>query len=210
MMHDRIISIETLLVRIEGDTPYLAGDAPTPALGERGYLVSPVNNTIYPHALKSLLVKVTTEKGVIGWGETYGICAPGAVAALIEDIVAPYLIGRDPLGAPMMWDQLYDLMRVRGYKGFYADALAAIDIALWDIAGRTLGVPISTLLGGRRHTTIPAYISGLAAPTLAKSWIGPPHGSTRVFAHSSCTPSTVRIWIANWPPCATVSAIPSN
>jgi galactonate dehydratase len=60
-------------------------------------------------------------------------------------------------------------MRVRGFfGGFYLDALAAVDIALWDLLGRRLGVPVSTLLGGRRHATIPAYVSGLPKATLAE------------------------------------------
>jgi galactonate dehydratase len=70
-------------------------------------------------------------------------------------------------------------MRVRGFfGGYYLDALAGVDIALWDLAGKNLGVPVSTLLGGRRHDTIPAYVSGLPRATikercdLAVEWIG--------------------------------------
>ena len=58
-------------------------------------------------------------------------------------------------------------MRVRGFfGGFYLDTLAAVDIALWDLLGRRLGVPISTLLGGRRHERIEGYVSGLPRATL--------------------------------------------
>src|SRR3546814_16353732 len=68
-------------------------------------------------------------------------------------------------------------MRVSGYiGGFYLDALAAIDIALWDLAGKLTGLPLVKLLGGRRREHIPAYVSGLPERTraaraeLAASW----------------------------------------
>jgi len=69
-------------------------------------------------------------------------------------------------------------MRVRGFfGGFYVDALAGLDIALWDLRGKLTGLPISKLLGGQRHTRIPVYVSGLPKATkderaaLAKTWI---------------------------------------
>jgi galactonate dehydratase len=74
-------------------------------------------------------------------------------------------------------DELYDLMRVRGYTGgFYLDALAGIDIALWDIAGKQTGESVAQLLGVRCRESIPAYVSGLpedalgARCDLAASW----------------------------------------
>ncbi len=69
----------------------------------------------------------------------------------------------------MIWEDLYDLMRVRGYhSGFYLDAIAGIDIALWDLCGKLAGQPLHKLLGGSRRDTIPAYVSGLPKPTLAE------------------------------------------
>jgi len=108
-----------------------------------------------------------TKNGVIGWGETYGIVAPRATVALIEDLLADFVIGRDPMDREVIHDDLYDLMRVRGYNGgFYLDALAALDIALWDIAAKQANVSVAKLLGGQRHETVPAYISGLPKSTL--------------------------------------------
>ncbi len=114
----------------------------------------------------------------MGWGETYGIVAPGAAKAIIEDLLADFVVGRDPFDAAVIHEDLYDLMRVRGYTGgFYLDALAAVDIALWDLAGQQAGLPVAKLLGGRRHERIPAYVSGLPRPTLdervafARSWM---------------------------------------
>ena len=60
-------------------------------------------------------------------------------------------------------------MRVRGHwSGFFTDALAAVDIALWDLAGKQAGCPVWELLGGRRRERIPAYASGLPRATLAE------------------------------------------
>ncbi|MEM7015338.1 MAG: mandelate racemase/muconate lactonizing enzyme family protein, partial [Verrucomicrobiota bacterium] len=102
---------------------------------------------------------------------------PQAPAAIINDLLAGFVIGRDPFDMEVIHDELYDLMRVRGYTGgFYLDALAAIDIALWDIAGKIANLPVSKLLGGCQRDSIPAYVSGLPEDTLekrcdlAKSW----------------------------------------
>ena len=88
------------------------------------------NRTVYPRANRSLVVRVVTEDGVEGWGETYGLVAPKATAEIINDLLTGFVIGRDPMDRETLHDELYDLMRVRGYTGgFYLDALAGIDIA---------------------------------------------------------------------------------
>ena len=97
---------------------------------------------------RSIVVRITAEDGTIGWGETYGICAPRATCEIINDLLAPVTIGADPADVERIWDELYGLMRVRGCSGgFHVDAIAAIDIALWDLHGKQRGVPIRDLLG---------------------------------------------------------------
>jgi galactonate dehydratase len=114
-------------------------------------------------------VRVTTENGTVGWGETDGICAPRATCEIINDLLAPVVIGADPADVEHVWDQLYGLMRVRGCNsGFHVDAIAAIDIALWDLHGKLRGVPIRDLLGGTVNAAVPGYLSGLPAATLAE------------------------------------------
>lgn len=176
---DAIVSVETFIISIPRDVPYLGPLKAGETVNERGYLVRKGNRTIYPSTDMTLLVKATGESGNIGWGECYGIVAPEATKAIIDDVLGPVVIGRDPGDAGIIHEDLYDLMRVRGFfGGFYLDALAGIDIALWDLAGKNLGVPISTLLGGRRHHTIRAYVSGLPKATLqercdlAVQWVG--------------------------------------
>jgi galactonate dehydratase len=166
---DRIEQVAAFVVEIPRDVPYLGPLRAGETVNRRGYVVRQGNRTLYPTADRSVVLRVTTEKGLTGWGETYGIVAPEAVRAIVEDVIAPVLEGRDPSAAAVIHEDLYDLMRVRGFfGGFYLDSLAAVDIALWDLLGRRLGVPVSTLLGGRRQDRIPAYVSGLPRATLAE------------------------------------------
>ncbi|HVW92673.1 MAG TPA: mandelate racemase/muconate lactonizing enzyme family protein, partial [Devosia sp.] len=174
-----VVKVETFIISIPREVPYLGPLKPGEAINERGYLVRKGNRTIYPSTDMTLLVKVTGESGRIGWGECYGIVAPEATQAIIDDVLGPVIIGRDPGDVVVIHEDLYDLMRVRGFfGGYYVDALAGLDIALWDLFGKGLGVPVSTLLGGRRHATIPAYVSGLPKATLkervdlAVEWVG--------------------------------------
>ena len=176
---DAIVSVETFIISIPREVPYLGPLKEGEAINERGYLIRKGNRTIYPSTDMTLLIKVTGESGKVGWGECYGIVAPEATKAIIDDVLGPVIIGRDPGDAAVIHEDLYDLMRVRGFfGGYYLDALAGVDIALWDLAGKNLGVPVSTLLGGRRHDTIRAYVSGLPKATLkercdlAAYWVG--------------------------------------
>jgi len=168
-MSATIRSVETFVVALPRDVPYLGPLGDGESINERGYFVRRGNRTIYPTVDRSVLVKITADDGTVGWGETYGIVAPQAVIAIVADVFAPLLIGREPVEIPAIWDELYSLMRVRGHwSGFFTDALAAIDIALWDLAGKRAGQPVVQMLGGARHERIPAYASGLPRATLAE------------------------------------------
>ncbi len=176
-MTDPVKSVEVFTLTATRDMPYLGDARPGEQPNAKGYIVRKGNRTVYPTFDRSVLVRVETRSGIAGWGETYGLVAPGAVAAIINDLLADFTIGRDPADPAAVYDDNYDLMRVRGYNGgFYVDALAAIDIALWDIAGRIAGQSVSALLGGALRKDIPAYVSGLPEATsakridLARSW----------------------------------------
>jgi len=164
-----ILSVETIVIALPRDVPYLGPLGEGEHINERGYFVRRGNRTIYPVVDRSVLIKITACDGTIGWGETYGIVAPQAVIAIVADVLAPMLVGREPLDIPAIWDDLYALMRVRGHwSGFFTDAIAGVDIALWDLAGKLAGRPVAELLGGARRQRIPAYASGLPRATLAE------------------------------------------
>ena len=162
-----IRSVESFIISIPRDTPYLGPLGPGESINARGYLIRQGNRAIYPSTDMSVLVRVTAEDGTVGWGETYGIVAPDAVTSIIDDVLGPVVLGRDPRDAVVIQEDLYDLMRVRGFfGGFYVDAIAGVDIALWDLFGKLLGQPVVKLLGGQRMERIPAYVSGLPRSTL--------------------------------------------
>lgn len=162
-----VAGVESFVLTLPRSQPYLGPLGAGEQVNAKGYFVRTRNRTVYPVVDRSVLVRIIDEGGVEGWGETYGLAAPGATVAIIDDLLADFVVGRNPSDAEAIHDDLYDLMRVRGYTGgFYLDALAAIDIALWDLAGRQSGRPLALLLGQQRRTTIPAYVSGLPAATL--------------------------------------------
>jgi galactonate dehydratase len=164
-----VAALECCVVEIPRDVPYLGPLQPGEGVNAQGYFVRRGNRTVYPAADMSVIVKATAASGVVGWGETYGIAAPEAVVALIERLLAPFVIGRDAREAAAAWQDLYDLQRVRGMSGgYYGDALAAIDIALHDLAARAAGVPLWQWLGASRADPMPAYASGLPRATLAE------------------------------------------
>ncbi len=155
-----IAHVETIYLRVPRPLAPHMGHALQP--NAQGYLIDPDNGTIYPADDRTLLLRVTLEDGTVGWGETYGIVAAGVVRELVDDVIGPFLHGKDPLDVQLIWQQLYDMMRVRGYTtGFWLDAMAATDIALWDLCGKLLGQPLRKLLGGGDREEIPAYITNI-------------------------------------------------
>jgi len=164
-----ITSVTPYFLEIERDEPYLGALRAGEEINARGYFVRGGNRTVYPSTDRSVLLRIETSAGVTGWGETYGIVTPRAVLEIIRDLFATFLVGRDPRDVTSIYEDLYDLMRVRGSSGgLYHDALAAVDIALWDICGKLAGLPVSRLLGGQRHAELPAYVSGLPGSTQAE------------------------------------------
>lgn len=184
-----VTRVETFILTVPRSTPYLGPLGPGERVNARGYLVRHGNGTLYPTVDRSVLVRVTTADGAVGWGETYGICAPRATCEIINDLLAPELLGRKPDDVEAIWDDLYGLMRVRGCaSGFHTDAIAALDIALWDLRARALGQPLWALLGERRHEHIAGYVSGLPAATvtakiaMARDFVAAGHRAIKVHA----------------------------
>jgi len=108
------------------------------------------------------LVEVITDEGITGWGEAFaqGLEPPQIALAAIESALAPLLIGANPLDTEVLWHRMYHATRDFGRKGSVVAAISAVDIALWDIAGKAYGVPIHQLLGGAFRTRVQAYATG--------------------------------------------------
>ena len=94
-------------------------------------------------------------KGLIGHGFT-AITEEDVIAQIVNGVAGPAIIGDDPLAHEAIWEKLYWKTMPRGQTGYAAHALAAIDLALWDIKGKALGQPVWRLLGGAR-ARVPVY-----------------------------------------------------
>src|SRR5258705_13999654 len=103
------------------------------------------------------LVEIVGEDGNSGWGEAFG---PARLTAPIVDYYKSSLIGGDALATELHWENLYNRLRDHGQKGLAIEALSAVDIALWDLKGRHLGLPVHRLLGGPLRSRVEAYATG--------------------------------------------------
>lgn len=104
---------------------------------------------------RTRLVKITTDKDLVGWGETTLEGKPKSTWAAVEEL-AEYLIGQDPLRIEHHWQNIYRSAFYRG-GNVLMSALAGIDQALWDIAGKFYGVPSYMLMGGNTRNKIRVY-----------------------------------------------------
>jgi D-galactarolactone cycloisomerase len=107
-----------------------------------------------------VLVRIETDDGVVGWGEVIGRWTPKSYALIVSDLLAPRILGRDPFQVESLWAAMNDSLYGRG-GGMLVEAIAGVDIALWDLMGRSLGVPIHRLLGGVGRQSLAAYASSI-------------------------------------------------
>ena len=105
-----------------------------------------------------MLVKVETDEGIYGWGESGLSSREIAVKGMVEHY-REFLIGRDPMQRGALWQEMYRSQYFEGGRTMTA-AISAIDIALYDIVGKKLGVPVYQLLGGKHRNYVPTFASG--------------------------------------------------
>jgi galactonate dehydratase len=162
----KLSRIDTFAVRVPRDATSARGGAGSPAKlqSERGrYALAETYGTVYSRDIETLIVKLTTTDGAVGWGEAQAPVAPEVVQEIIQVLVAPMLLAQESTSPVAVRKMLYDAMRVRGhFGGFYIDAISAIDIALWDLQAKVAGRPVHGLLGGPVKAALPVYVSGLA------------------------------------------------
>ena len=121
--------------------------------------VMPKQGGIPRTSMDTLLVRVDTDEGVSGWGEGFGHRIFTATKAALDSFIGPMCVGRDPTAISTLVDQLQRNLAGVGRNGPAMYALSAIDIALWDIAGKLAGLPLYRLLGGSPRNDLPAYAS---------------------------------------------------
>lgn len=109
-------------------------------------------------ARKICIVKITLEDGTYGWGEGYG--PAGLIKSGIE-FFTPFLIGKSALEHETLWQEMYLRSMDYARSGVFQAAISAIDVALWDLKGKCLDLPVSTLLGGKKNPVIAPYATGL-------------------------------------------------
>lgn len=108
---------------------------------------------------KSAFIRITAEDGTIGWGEASPMLGGIASLGVVARDVAPFLQGKDIFDHAVLLDTLMHRLVKLGPEGIATAALAACDIALWDLKGKLLGQPVYKLLGGAWRTRLPCYSS---------------------------------------------------
>jgi len=106
----------------------------------------------------SLFVIVRTDQGITGYGESSPMNVR-ALAGLINESLRPLVMGKDPLSRERLWDEMFYPTYKLGVMGAQPEAIAGVDIALWDILGKATGQSLSELFGGRRKDRVRVYAS---------------------------------------------------
>jgi len=109
----------------------------------------------HPRAVERLYMFIDTDQGISGM-----TAVSASWARVVHESMRQYLVGQDPIAAERIWDVIKRSNRM-GHRGASVIALAAVDLALWDIRGKAAGMPVYRLLGGPTVDRIPAYVSTL-------------------------------------------------
>jgi D-arabinonate dehydratase/D-galactarolactone cycloisomerase len=108
-----------------------------------------------------ILVEVFTDGGVTGMGECSPTVNTMALSAIIENQIKKIAVGRSPFDAEIIWNKVYQDHYKHGHQGVMMFALAGVDIALWDVMGKALGVPCYMMMGGKVREKVPLYASAM-------------------------------------------------
>ena len=110
----------------------------------------------------SCFVKIESDDGVVGVGESLVREVPEATAAIIEKLLRPILLGNSIYDIDVLWERMYATMRTRGHtRGYLLEAISGVDLALWDLLGKQLDLPVHKLIGGAQSRELKAYASSI-------------------------------------------------
>ena len=113
-------------------------------------------------ALDIVVVEVSTDSGLTGWGDAFAYVSPRTTCSAIDEMIAPQARGLevpDAAGIPAFMEQVQRNLHLFGRYGITMFAISGLDIALWDLAAKVKGVPLHRLIGEARRAKIPAYAS---------------------------------------------------
>lgn len=157
----KIQSVEAYPIKLPplGDTQE-RGDASRNQYGDY-HIARDAWTSIYSSRHETCLVRIETDSGIVGWGEGQAPVSPRTTATAVEELCRPVLLDADPLDVEYLWYRMYSAMRERGHvSGFYVDALAGVDLALYDILGKAFEKPVYKLLGGQFRDVVRIYTGG--------------------------------------------------
>jgi L-alanine-DL-glutamate epimerase-like enolase superfamily enzyme len=117
---------------------------------------------------RQILVRVTTDEGLVGWGECFAYGATLAVCNVVDDALAPLVVGQDPTRIELLVDRMHRALMIWGRRGLGMMAVSGVELALWDLAGKARGVPVYQLLGGLCQPRLRGYASLLRYDTAAQ------------------------------------------
>jgi len=127
--------------------------------GKTGFHITDIKPIpVWVGTRNQMLVKVETNEGICGWGESGVSSRELAVEGAVKHY-REWLVGRDPMKRGALWQEMYRSQYFEGGR-VLTGAISAIDIALHDIAGKKLGVPVYQLLGGKQRDWVPTFASG--------------------------------------------------
>jgi galactonate dehydratase len=160
----KITRITAYAIKSKSRYEMVGQSKPANPLPNSDYFQYPPYPQLYSQHTEALVVRLETDEGVTGWGEGQVPVGPEVLQKIVERVLGPVMLGKDPLATNLRYAEMYNTLRVRGQTtGYQLDAIAAIDTALWDIRGQAAGQSISELLGGRFYDRLPVYVSGLRA-----------------------------------------------
>src|ERR1700716_3219668 len=147
-------------------------------------------------ALDIVIVEVSTDAGLTGWGDAFSYVCPRSTATAIDEMIAPQARGLevpDAAGIPDFMDRIQRNLHLFGRYGITMFSISGLDIALWDLAARAKGVPLHRLLGASRRSRIPAYASllriGTPESVASECQTALQRGYTEIKMHETTTPA---------------------
>lgn len=126
---------------------------------------------------QAVLIRVETDEGIVGWGESAFFGGPlEVIKVIVEKELIPFFMGKDPFMSEQLWETAYNTCVKNGRRGAVVAALSGIDIALWDIKGKACSLPVYKLLGGCRdavegYASAGFYADGKDAAALAEEML---------------------------------------